>query len=132
MEIISYMRADTKQIIDGAPDITPLIGRWKNCNAETDHIARLLLSSVDGALRVQVFGANLPDPTDWGEVAATPYASSGRLIAEGFHTKYDFGSVETWLAANQKQGILVIQSYTSFKDGSGRPNIFAREFFHHG
>ena len=34
------------------------------------------------------------------------------------------------IAANLKYGVLVIQSYNSFKDGSDRPEYFIREFFH--
>ena len=127
---LSYMRADVWPAAGGVPDVSPLIGTWKNCNTETDHIAKLVVSLRDSVIRVQVFGAYSPEPVDWGEVKAAPFVSSGKLVAEGFHTHYDFGPIQTLLAANQKQGILVIQSYTTFKDGSGRLNSFAREFFH--
>ena len=38
--------------------------------------------------------------------------------------------MQTQIAANLKYGVLVIQSYNTFRDGSGRPDYFVREFFH--
>jgi len=38
--------------------------------------------------------------------------------------------METQVAANLKYGVLVIQSYNRFRDDSGRPSYFTREFFH--
>jgi hypothetical protein len=57
-----------------------------------------------------------------------PYVVSGKTEVAGFHAQYDFGTVRTELAANEKFGVLVIQSYTSFTDG--RLSHYAREFFH--
>jgi hypothetical protein len=51
-------------------------------------------------------------------------------MAGGFHAFYNHEGIETHLVANQKLGILVIQSYTRYVDGSGRTSHFAREFFH--
>jgi len=34
------------------------------------------------------------------------------------------------IVSNYAKGVLVIQSYSRFCDGSGRPDYFTREFFH--
>lgn len=61
---------------------------------------------------------------------AKPYVTSGTTDVVGFLVSYEIGPVRTEFAANVKQGILVIQSYTSFSDGSGRVPHYAREFFY--
>ncbi|EDN72961.1 hypothetical protein BGS_0082 [Beggiatoa sp. SS] len=116
---------------EGTLNLSPLLGTWINTNLETDHIIKVVTdSSGDGALTVHIYGANSPNPIDWGVVKATPFGGGKTMEAIGFHAHYDFGSIETHLVSNQKLGILVIQSYSSFKDDSGRPNHFARGFFH--
>ena len=130
MEAASYMRADTRQVIGGTPDLSPLIGEWVNTSDETDYIVKIIIEDRNGRLMLRAYGADSPNPIDWGETEATPYVAGGTMESTGFHARYDFGSIETFLVANQKLGILVIQSYTEFKDGSGRMSHYAREFFH--
>lgn len=127
---LSMMRADSKQLVEGEPDLSPLLGNWVNSNPETEYISKLTVAKQNGLLVLHVYGAHSPEPIDWGEAGATAYVAGGTLDGVGFHARYGFGEIETYLVANQKLGILVIQSYTSFKDTSGRMNHFAREFFH--
>jgi hypothetical protein len=80
---------------------------------------------------LRAFGAGERSPRDWGETAALPHVSSlSSREVSGFTAHYDFGFMETQIAANIKYGTLVIQSYNSFRDGSGRPAYFNREFFY--
>jgi shikimate dehydrogenase len=123
---LSMMTADAKQV---EPDLTPLLGAWMNVNPRTDYISGLTVVERGGRLFVQAYGADPTDRVDWGEAEATPYAGE-TLEAAGFHTRYDFGESEIRVAANYKLGILVIQTYTSFRNASDRRNRFAREFFH--
>jgi hypothetical protein len=127
---LNMMMADSKQLVEGEPDLSPLLGDWVNSNPETDYISKITVARQNGRLVVRVFGAHSPEPIDWGKTEATAYVTGGSLDGVGFHARYAFGEIETYLAANQKLGILVIQSYTSFKDQSRRMNHFAREFFH--
>ena len=48
----------------------------------------------------------------------------------GFLARYDFGFSELSLAANEAQGLLIIASFSTFRDGSGRSSYFSREFFY--
>ena len=49
--------------------------------------------------------------------------------ADGFTARYDFGFLEMSLAAYYAKGLIVVSQYTRFKDQSGRPDYFNREFF---
>jgi hypothetical protein len=129
MEFV-YMRSDAKQMVGVKADPSPLLGSWTNTNPETDYISRIIIRELNGDLVVHAFGASSPEPVDWGEAKAAPYVAGSTRECTGLYARYEFESVETHLAANQKLGILVIQSYTSFKDGSGRLSHYAREFFH--
>jgi hypothetical protein len=115
----------------GPPDLGPTLGTWLNCDLRTGEIRSLTLVERDGGLVLRAFAAGDSDPIDWGETPATPYVSSlpSRAVS-GFEARYDFTFAETHLAANIKYGVLVIQCYNRFLDGSGRPSYFTREFFH--
>ncbi len=131
MKLAKYMRADTQLPTEGTLNLSPLVGTWINTNLETNHIIKVVTDSQgDGALTVHIYGADSPNPIDWGEIKTTPVVIGTTLEGVGFHAHYDFGEIEILLAANHSKGVLVIQTYTTFKDGSERPNYFSREFFH--
>ena len=114
-----------------APRIAPLLGSWFNCDTATGEILRLDLLERDGGLALRAFGADEPGPVDWGEAPAVPHVQAlGSREVTGFTAHYDFGFMETRIAANVKYGVLVIQSYNHFRDDSERPCYFTREFFH--
>jgi len=127
------MRADTKQLAGAKADIANLLGVWVNAKKRTDHITRIEVSDKDGEVVIRPYGVapESAEPIDWGEAVATPYVASGSTEVAGFHAHYDMGAVRTRIAANEKLGILVLQTYTSFHDDSGRLSHYAREFFHH-
>ncbi len=115
----------------GRPDLSPALGTWFNCNLGTGEILSLTLTEGDDGLILRAYGAGDPSPRDWGESPALPFVSSlGSREVSGFTARYDFGFMETQIAANLKYGVLVIQSYNTFRDGTGRPAYFCREFFH--
>ena len=124
------MKADQRPSVNEPLDLSPLVGDWVNTKPDTSYLVRVVLTEQDGRLLLRVYGANEPEPVDWGEIEAVPYAAGTSLMAGGFHAFYNLDGIETHLVANQKLGILVIQSYTRYLDGSGRTGHFAREFFH--
>lgn len=112
------------------PEPAQLAGTWFNTDPHTGEIAKVIVSVRDGEIAVRAFGATGIEPTDWGEVAATPYVDRmGSSEVTGFLAHYDFGFMQTQLATNVKYGVLVIQSYNRFADETGRPPYFTREFF---
>ncbi len=134
METLTYMRAEERLADGAAPggiaDLSALLGAWHNTDKNTGGIVRMVLAGTPDAFTVHAFGAGSPEQ-DWGPAAAVPYAASvGSRDGMAFSAVYDFGFVETVLAAYTKSGILVLDTFNVFKDGSGRSNYFSREFFH--
>ncbi len=113
------------------PVLADLVGFWFNTNPTTGEIARLTISERNGGLVLNIEGAGPTECIMWPEAAAIPYiASLDSAEVTGFEAHCDLGFMETHLAANIKYGVLVMQSYNRFKDGSGRGAYFTREFFH--
>jgi hypothetical protein len=109
-----------------------LPGIWLNTDSSTRGIVKVVTAVNGSELIVRAFGAGDPDLIDWGEVGADyVYANSvSSRLAAGFIARYHFDFVEIHLQANWNQGLLVLASFTSFKDGSNRSNYFSRDFFH--
>jgi hypothetical protein len=110
--------------LDGLP------GVWLNTDSGTRGIVKVVTAVNGSELTVRAFGAGDPDLIDWGEVAADYiYANSlSSREAAGFTARYHFDFAEIHLQANWNQGLLVLASFTSFKDGSNRSNYFSRDF----
>lgn len=108
-----------------------LLGTWFATDKEAAGVVRLELTESEDAVAVRAFGDADAQPYDWGEVRATVYGNSASASdAMAFSALYDFGFMTTLLAAYAKQGILVLDTFTTFKDDSGRADFFSREFFH--
>jgi hypothetical protein len=115
----------------GISDVSVMLGTWYATDKQTGGIVRMVLEGAPGDLTVHSFGAGSPEPHDWGTVPAVPYAAGVASSAGmAFSATYDFGFAEALLAAYSKGGILVLDTFNVFKDGSGRSNYFSREFFH--
>jgi hypothetical protein len=151
MTALGYLRAEDRlpdhtKAPGGVLDPALLLGRWFATDHDAGGVVRLELSQQDGALFVRAFGANDgsdssdgsngdidddPEPYDWGDVEATSYGQAVTSTgAMAFSAVYNFGFMVTVLAAYAKQGILVLDTFNSFTDSSGRSNYFSREFFH--
>lgn len=118
-------------------DASAVVGTWTAADRASDGVVRLdLAAGDDGGLRVRVWGAGEAAaadaaPRDWGEVAADLYTTSiDGGPAAGFTARYDFGFLDTLLTAYFKGGLLVLDTFNSFRDGSGRAPYFTREFYH--
>lgn len=115
----------------GGIDVSPLLGTWWATDKATESVVEIELAERAGGFVVHAFGACAPAPCDWGERPAVAYAAAvGSRAAMAWSAVYDFGFMETILAAYMKGGILVLDTFNTFKDGSGRANYFTREFFH--
>ncbi len=109
-----------------------LSGVWLNTNRTSRGIVRVVVTLHGPRIAVRVFGAGDPEPCDWGEIEAD-FIYAGNIsshTAAGFTVSYHFDFSDVHLQANWNQGLLVLASFTSFKDGSDRSNYFSREFFH--
>lgn len=127
---VPTMRADAKALARADVDVTPLVGTWFNAKRDTDHIAKIMISERDGAVLVRLCGSERGRLVDWGEVPAKLYVHSGTRTLAGFHASFDLDTTRIEVAASVRLGILVTQTYTSYRDASGRPGRFSREVFH--
>lgn len=133
MESFKYVKAEDRVTGNGHTIILErLPGIWLNTNNASRGIVKIIIAARGKGLAARAFGADDPVPRDWGEVEADNiYAGSiSSNIAAGFSAWYRFEFSETHLQANWNQGLLVLASFTTFKDGSKRTNYFSREFFH--
>jgi hypothetical protein len=117
----------------GLPFIgSEMFGDWLNTNPDSDGIARLRIESDgrNGAI-LRVWGVQVPHHVEWGMVSPALFSlSSGSRLVQAFSAKYEAADVAIMLQANIKQGVLVVASFTEFKDNSGRSNYFHREFYY--
>jgi hypothetical protein len=112
-------------------DPSPMCGTWYNTDPQTAGVVRMVLGDSGGRFVVHAWGAGEGEVFDWGEAEATAHAPNvSARDGMAFTAVYDFGFVETMMAAYTKSGILVLDTFNTFKDGSGRANYFTREFFH--
>lgn len=136
MTTLGYLRAEDQLPDQASPpggvlDSALLVGCWYATDHDATGVVKLELNHHDGSLFVRAFGANGAEPYDWGEIEATAYGSSVMATETmAFSAVYDFGFMVTVLAAYVKQGILVLDTFNTFVDDSGRSNYFSREFFH--
>ena len=138
MELLQYSKAEDRLEKPGegqnghALQMDSLPGVWRNTNSEARGIVKVEIAVKGSRLIVRAFGAGEPEPADWGEVEAEHIFGNNisSHVAAGFTAQYDFDSSQVHLQANWNQGLLVLASFTSFKDGSKRSNYFSREFFH--
>ena len=111
--------------------LAPLTGVWNSTNEETRGIVKLILSDGDGILLVQCFGAGGSSSIDWGTIHGEAFAGAvGTTESVGFNASYDFGFLQTRVAAYLNKRILVVDTYNTFKDNSGRANYFMRDHFY--
>lgn len=116
----------------GPTDSAPVLGIWHNCDkGGSGGILSMSVERRAGRLYAHAFGAGTPVPFDWGEREAQPLATTP-TSTEGwaFAVTYDFGFLRTLIRAYVKLGNLVVTTYNSFRDGSGRAPYWTREFFY--
>lgn len=136
-ESVEYVKAEDgiefcdKRHNGHALQMESLPGIWLNTNSETGGIVKIEIALRGSRLVVHAFGAGVPGPSDWGETEADNIFSNNisSHTAAGFTAHYDFDFSQVCLEANWNQGLLVLASFTRFKDGSNRSNYFSRDFF---
>ncbi len=122
---------DATAILEPSTDLSPFIGTWINTNPEANGIVKLVLAPDGDGMTVQIFGAGDSDPLDWGDVPAQAFSEGvSSNLATAFTAFYDFDFMDVLLQTYLAKGVLVVVSYTHFKDGSGRSSYFNKEFYY--
>jgi hypothetical protein len=113
---------------DAGVDLSPFLGTWVNTFRATRSITRFVLTQASVGYTIT---ACVSDGVgDLGPAEVVPFAPNvDSRKADGFTAHYDFGFLEMSLAAYYAKGLIVVSQYTRFKDQSGRPDYFNREFF---
>lgn len=111
-------------------DLTLLLGTWINTYRKTRSLCRFTLASSASGYTIETVAATEGGNRTLGKTEVRPFAPNvNSRKADGFTARYDFEYLEMSLAAYCAKGLIVVSQYTRFKDGSGRPDYFNREFF---
>jgi len=109
-----------------ATTLNQFIGSWKNTNAYSKGITKVIVSKPGGVLKVQLFGSCSPRDCDWGTKKAFAYTSSvSSNISRNtlaITTSYYKGFADTFVVLKLQKHKLIVETYTQFKDRSGRSN----------
>ena len=125
-QIYDRVESDVAQPLDASG----LTGVWINSNPDTNGIARMEFSEVDGKPTVRVDAIGPDGLIDWGSAPLKLFAASpSSRTTAGFSCTYDFGFAETRLQAMIMKGLIVLAQFHKFKDDSGRMDFFVREYF---
>jgi hypothetical protein len=109
-------------------DLSHFLGTWINTFRDTRSITRFVLAQETAGYTITAYVSD--GPKDLGAAEVVPFAANvDSRQADGFMARYDFGFLEMSLAAYSTKGLIVVSQYTRFKDDSGRPDYFNREFF---
>jgi hypothetical protein len=111
-------------------DLTDLLGTWINTYRETRSLSQFTLAPSASGYSIETVVATEGGTQTLGKTEVHPFAPNvNSWKADGFTARYDFEFLEMSLAAYCAKGLIVVSQYTRFKDGSGRPDYFNREFF---
>ena len=110
-----------------------VVGRWVNTTTETKSVAEILIEQEGDRFYASVRAIGDGKLISWPRASATPLANLEEEAGQralAFAATFDLGfmNVETYIRTNK--GVLVIVTYHTFLDGSGRANYVNREFFY--
>ncbi|MFT5163947.1 MAG: hypothetical protein ACI9FJ_002544 [Alteromonadaceae bacterium] len=112
---------------NSAVDVSNLAGYWVNVNAHSDFIATLSLAVVNEQLRLSIVSA-VTDCVGATTLNMQPISAPGSELAGGFYLFEN--STELVIAANEKNGVLVLQSYRPATGVNRGPGQLTREFYY--
>jgi len=113
--------------------LSQFAGDWTNVDSNTGGITTLGIGISGSSASVQAWGKCHPTDCDWGAVPAYsfgPDVSSDPVNqAQALMAVFDAGFSETTLFIKPQGNRLSVQSYTRFKDSSGRANYASSYVF---
>ncbi|MCB9232394.1 MAG: hypothetical protein H6581_12065 [Bacteroidia bacterium] len=111
-------------------DLKPFLGTWKNTKPGSGQIPKIIMRETEGELYMHAWGACTPQLCDWGQARCEVFTDGpGSPLANAFLARFTFEQMDVEISSNVKLGVLVVQTYTRFKDGSARHNYYTREFY---
>jgi hypothetical protein len=104
----------------------PLVGTWTN--KTSNNVVKAVITDSGGKFEVNLYGACVPTPCNWGAVAGRPYAatvSGGAAVA--FSADYSFSFATVIVVGHLSGEELILETLTHFTDGSGRADFYFEE-----
>ena len=114
-------------------DVEPFIGTWLKTNGKPGQWIERVEIAREGSdqIAVRLWGGDAPSPQDWGTAVASALFANAITSSTGaaFIARYDFDFLQSEMQGNVNLGLLVLAGFHQFRDGSGRSDLFTREFF---
>jgi hypothetical protein len=109
-----------------APSLAALIGTWNNVDHATRDIVKIVILGSGSSLKVDLYGACVPTPCNWGAVSALTYSASvSSNAAIAFTANYAFSFSKVVVTGHISGKDLILETFTDFTDGSGRSNYYS-------
>ena len=110
-----------------------IVGNWVNVNAASRGLVRITLQAGPTGLTVHAYGSCSPTPCDWGVAPARAYSAGvDAKPAEAFTAVYKQGFKESILTGQLERGMLAVDNFSTFLDGSSRNDYHSRDYFRRG
>ena len=113
--------------------LSQFAGDWTNVDTNTGRITSLNIGISGSSASVHAWGKCHPTDCDWGTVSAYAFgpdvSSDPTSQAQALMAVFDAGFSETALFIKPQGDQLSVQSYTRFKDNSGRTNYASSYVF---
>ena len=107
-----------------------LIGTWRNTNPQGTGIVQMIAEEIDGDVWMRFFGEIDGALIDWGLARATLFSERNDPgMEQPFAVRWEHGFMTAVAHGFLRQGVLVILTFTRFRDGDPRPSYFSKEFF---
>lgn len=111
-------------------DLAILTGTWRNTNTQSTGIVSVVAEELDGDLWIRFFGAVDGTLADWGGAKATVFFDRNDAgMEQPFAVRWEHGFMTAIAHGFLRQGVLVILTFTRFRDGDPRASYFTKEFF---
>jgi hypothetical protein len=112
--------------LSGSASLDQFAGRWTNVDPNTGGITTLEIAVTGTSVNVHAWGKCHPSDCDWGSVPSFAFApdvsSDLSSQATALMAVYDAGFSDTTVFIKPSGNQLSVQSFTHFKDNSGRSN----------
>lgn len=132
MQNLSYTKTEDLKTKKGSLeiDLSPFLGSWINTKPDSGQIIKVVMATSSEGLVMHAFGADKEGLINWGKANCLVFSDNvDSITANAFQAKFTFEDIDVDISSNVKHNVLVIQTYTSFKDGSNRVNYYNREFY---
>jgi hypothetical protein len=123
------VRSDLKQARSTRVDVSRLVGTWFGIKLDENRIAKLVITEEESGLLIHPYGSPDSDMPDWGQAEAVPHVDSGSTTATGFQAHCRVGAMRVEFVVVENQGVLLVQTFTSFPDESGRTSEFGKAYY---